>query len=267
MFGNLKKGYCKDYEETLHLLFTGGICPHTVFAFPENTDQYPVILLSSVAKFTEEEKTALKRYLSAGGKIIVTGPTAVEGCKNNWKLPNRLDVPASEFFPTVPDGIHVKQADWYLNRDVKPSGDEDAWQTPGEGIWYHPHRLGETNEKRLLELARSFVKPLPVEPLEAKGYFCTMREDEDKVIVQLLAEDYDVDIDHELDSIRTHRSRVNLLTTIKPVGIARTVKFKTDKTPEVYTPFNKDAATIDRIGEEVIVTLPEDCSYAILSFK
>lgn len=37
-------------------------------------------------------------------------------------------------------------------------------------------------------------------------------------VVQLLAEDYDADINHELDAIRTHRSRVNLLTTITPIG-------------------------------------------------
>lgn len=267
MFGNLKKGYCADYEKALQLTFSAGLCPHTVFSFPENTDKYPVILLSSVAKFTPEEKEGMKRFLAAGGKVILTGPTEADGCLHNWKLPNRLDVDADQFFPTVPDGVHVKQADWFLNRTVEPSDDADAWQTPLEGIYYHPHRLGDTNSAKVLELVRSFVKPLPVEPLESEGYICTMRQDGDKVIVQMFAEDYDVDINHELDSIRTHRSRVNLLTTIKPIGITRTLRFKTNKTPTVYTPFNKEEAVAERDGDNVTVRLPEDCSYVILSFE
>ena len=267
MFGNLKKGYSRDYEEAVQLLFANGLCPHTLFSFPESTEKYPVILLSSVAKFTEKEKEDLKRYLDAGGKIVATGPTAVEGCKNSWKLPNRLDVPANEFFPTVPDGVHVKQPDWFLNREINPSEDENAWQTPSEGVWYHPHRLGETNAEELLELVRKLVKPLPVEVSAAKGYFCTMREDGDRVIAQLLAADYDVDINHELDRIRTHRSRVNLLTTIKPIGIDRTISFKTHKTPTVYTPFNKEAAVVEKEGDKLRITLPENCSYTIISFE
>ena len=83
----------------------------------------------------------------------------------------------------------------------------------------------------------------------------------------MFAEDYDVDINHELDSIRTHRSRVNLLTTIKPIGITRTLRFKTNKTPTVYTPFNKEKAVAERDGDNVTVRLPEDCSYVILSFQ
>lgn len=267
LFGNLKKGYCKDYEETLLLLFRGGLCPHTVFEFPENAEGYPVILLSSVAKMTEKEKGAMKRYLAAGGSVIVTGPTAVEGCQNTWKLPERLDVSPAEFFPTVPDGIHLKQPRWFVERDVPESGDEDAWQTPAEGISYHPHRIGATNQEALLAQVRALVKPLPVKPLEATGYFCTMREDGSQTIVQLLAEDYDVDIDHELDRIRTHRSRVNLLTTIKPVGTAKTLRFQTEKTPVVYTPFSVGETRVERIGQEVHLHLPENTSYVILSFR
>ena len=189
-----------------------------MFSFPENAETYPVILLSGVARMNEGEKAAMKRYMAAGGKVIAVGPTAVDGCENSWKLPNRLDVPAEDFFTTVPDGVHIQLSEWFRNTDVERPNDPDTWQQPAEGLFYHPHRWGEINAERVLELVRTYAKPMPINVTQAKGYFSTVRQDDSGFVVQLLAEDYDADINHELDAIRTHRSRVNLLTTITPIG-------------------------------------------------
>ena len=70
-FGNLNKGYYKDFSNTLELLLHAGIGAHTVFDFPQNASEYPVILLSSVAAMTAGEQAALDRYLAAGGRVIV----------------------------------------------------------------------------------------------------------------------------------------------------------------------------------------------------
>jgi hypothetical protein len=93
-----------------------------------------------------------------------------------------------------------------------------------------------------------------------------MLEDQAGITVQLLAEDYDVDINHELDSIRTHRSRVNLLTTIVPIGVDRTVRVETEVQPTVYTPFQEEPTAVTLVDGVCTVTLPENCSYAILRF-
>jgi len=143
----------------------------------------------------------------------------------------------------------------------------DVWQQPASGIFYHPHRLGDTNRQQLLELVRSMVCPMPVTVTKATGYLSTMRRDDDAIIVQLLAEDYDVDIDHTLDSIRTHRSRVNLLTDIAPVGVDGDIRIQTDKIPTVYTPFNQEDATVTQENGTWHIQLPENCSYALLCFQ
>lgn len=267
LYGSLHNGYYKDYGDALHLLFANGLCPHTVFEFPENADTYPVILLAGVARMTHEEHTAMARYLAGGGSVIAIGPTAVLGCENSWVLPNRLDISGAEFFTTVPDGIHVKLPSWVRKTQIAAPGDPDVWQQPARGIFYHPHRLGDTNRLHLLDLVRSMVRPMPVTVTRATGYLSAMRRDGDAIVLQLLAEDYDVDIDHSLDSIRTHRSRVNLLTDIAPAGVDGDIRIQTDKIPTVYTPFNQEDATVTQENGTWHIQLPENCSYALLCFQ
>ena len=266
LYGSLDKGYYQDYRALLRLLFREGISPHTVFAFPENGEQYPLVLLSGVCRMTAEEKEAMDRYLAHGGRVIALGPTALSACKNGWHLPNRLDEGPDTFFTTVPDGTHVKLPEWLLKKTVLPPEDPDAWQTPAEGLYYHPHRLGETNRDRLMALVRQFARPMPVKLVAAEGYLCTVSETETGITLQLLAEDFDVRINERLDAIRTHRSRVNLITGIRPLGVSREVTVQALTEPRVFTPFTPGESTLQQEGDRYRVTLPQDCSYAVLWF-
>ena len=108
---------------------------------------------------------------------------------------------------------------------------------------------------------------MPIRLLDAKGYMSTMYEADDQITVQLLAEDYDVDINHELDSIRFHRSRVNLVTKAEPIGISRILRIQATAKPTVYTPFNLTPATVSFDGSTVTIELPEKCAYALLRFS
>lgn len=267
LYGSLAKGCAGEYSSALTLLFRQGICPHTVFSFPESAQQYPVILLPGVARLVPEELDAMERYLAVGGKVVAIGPTQIPGCQHSWQLPNRLDVPADKFFTTVPDGIHIRRPDWVGDIPIIEPNDPDCWQQPRQGLYYHPHRLGDTNRESLLSLLRQFIRPMPVQLTYTKGYLCSMAQQKDGIIVQLLAEDYDVDINHELDAIRNHRSRVNLLTTIRAAGTDREIRLAAAGKPEVFTPFNTEETTIWQENGEYLITLPEACSYAILHIK
>lgn len=239
LFGGMAKGYPQDYANTVKMLFENGICPHTLFTFPEDAKEYPLVLLSSVAGMTEEEKAAVYRYLATGGKLVVTGPTALKECQNTWALPNRLDKKPEDFFTTVPDGIHVQTADWVKKDEIAPSNDPDVWTEPLPGLYYRPHRIGKTNQARVLELCRKYMKDMPVKVLESKGYLSTMQVSDERNVLHFLAADYDVDINHELDKIRYHRSRVNLLTKIEPIGVDGKLTFEADRMPEVFLPFTE----------------------------
>jgi len=265
LYGSLEKGYYRDYGRTLTLLFREGLSPHTVFSFPEDPADYPVILIPGAARLAPEELSAMERYLNAGGKVVAMGPTNIPGCEHSWQLPNRVE-PGDTVFTTVPDGIHAKRPAWIQNREVpEPVHDRD-WQMPRPGLYYNSRRPEEGVEASLLELVRRFVKPLPVEILKSRGYLFSFSRCEGGTVVQALAADYDVDINHELDSIRTHRSRVNLLTKIEAIGVDREIRLAATKTPVIYTPFNGEGTAVTGENGTCTVTLPEKCSYALLFF-
>ena len=89
---------------------------------------------------------------------------------------------------------------------------------------------------------------------------------EDGLTLQLLAEDYDTDIDHHLDEIRYHRSRVNYINKVVPVGVSRSVVLRTAAVPKVYTPFNGEETAICLKDGVCTLTLPPDCAYVIIHF-
>lgn len=266
LYGCMNRGYYQDYSDILRLLLREGISPYTVFTFPKNGQECPVVLLSGVCRMTAQEQAAMSQYLENGGKVIALGPTALPGCRNSWSLPTRLDQPPETFFSSVPDGIHVKQPDWFLNGTVEQADEPDAWQLPQEGLFYHPHRLGDSNRTKILELAKRHAKPMPVRLISAEGYLCTMLEGADGITVQLLAEDYDVQINAALDTIRTHRSRVNLIQSITPLGVGHIVRLETAQSPTVYTPFSSGEAYVHLENGICSVQLPKVCAYALLHF-
>jgi len=266
LYGGLDQGYFRDYNEMLRLLFQNGIYPHTVFSFPEDATDYPLIILPGVARMTHEETAAMDRYFAAGGKVMVLGPTPIDGCLHAWKLPNRVNASPEEFFTTVPDGIHPKKPDWFQNTKIPVTGDPHRWQQPREGLLYHPFRPKDIDKESLLDQVRKLIKSMPVTVLEAKGYLTTMLQDETGITLQLVAEDYDVDIDHELDAMRVHRSRVNLLTDISPAGVDEKILVEATTLPTVYTPFNEESAQVSGDGSRCQIVLPKNCAYALLRF-
>lgn len=265
-YGNLSRGYYQDYSDILRLLFQKSISPHTVFAFPEDSQTIPLILLAGVARMTPAETAAMDRYLAAGGKVIVLGPTPIKGCRHSWTLPNRLEVEPEEFFITVPDGIHLCPPEWFKNTQVEAPDDPPVWQQVREGLFYHPLRPRDMDRDSLLELVERFIRPMPVKVVRSKGYLSTMLRDETGITLQFVAEDYDVDIDHQLDEMRVHRSRVNLLTDIAPAGVDGVLCLQTEKIPTVYTPFNKKAVRTTMENGNCTITVPADCSYVLLRF-
>lgn len=268
-FGSVEKGYYKDLSATMKLLFGAGISPHTIFSFPENPQEYPLILIPSPAAMTEEENRALDRYLANGGVAAVFGPSAVSGCESPVVLPNAptIDDPVS-FFSSVPNGVWLKSADWMRLTEFPPMTDQTAWRELRKGLFYTPARIsdGQITDSLLL-LAQKHMKSLPIEILESTGYLTTIFENDDAYVIRMLAEDFDTDIDHTLDEMRFHRSRVNFINHVMPIGVTQTIRFKSDGIPEVYTPFNSAPAMSSVSDGVCTVRLPEKTSFLLLRLK
>ncbi len=267
-FGNLSKGYYQDYSHTLRAFFSAGISANTIFSFPKDTAEYPVVVVSSAAAMRKEEIAALRQYLAVGGRVIVSGPSPLEECQNEWRLPSRptLEKP-EDFFDTIAYGVWHKHAEWILKTEIAPSAEPCEWKQVASGLLYNPHRVGDGQIKEsMIELVRRYAKAMPVEILSSRGYLITMFETEEALTVHFLAEDYDTDIDHRLDEMRFHRSRVNYVNQVEPLGVDRVVTVRSDAKVEVYTPFQEETTRV--VSEDGIlrITLPEKTSYAILRF-
>jgi len=266
MFGNLVRGYYRDYAETLRVLFRAGICAHTVFSFPQGTEQYPVILVPSAAVMSEREIADMRRYLAVGGKVIATGPCPVEECRNTWQLPTHPDIDDPlDFFDGVANGVWHKFADWIRKTEIAPCADPCVFTEVSSGLYYNPCRVGEGDtSEQMLALCRRYIKPMPVTVEASQGYLITMFRSDAGVTVHLLAEDYDVDIDHHLDEIRFHRSRVNFVNYVKPIGISEQLTITANAIPQVWTPFDDVPSVVDAADGTYRITLPEGTAYAIL---
>lgn len=265
-FGALTKGYALDYATTLNTLFRAGLSPHTVFSFPENADEYPLIVLPSVAAMTENEAAAMKKYTAQGGTVIITGPCPLPQCKDHWKLPTQpaIDEP-NAFFSTIANGVWIKIADWVKNTTLAPCDLAGDWQPLAKGIYYNPHRISDgLIENSFLELCKQHAKPMPVTILSAEGYLVTAFASGNKTIVHLLASEYDTDIDHTLDEMRFHRSRVNYVNKVTPLGVDHPIRLQFDGAVTVHTPFSTEPSSTAQDKDVWQISLPKETAYAIL---
>ena len=121
--------------------------------------------------------------------------------------------------------------------------------------------------ERVISYCRELCRPLPVRMLKNEGYLVSVFEDEDGVTVHLLAKDFDTDIDHRLDEMRFHRSRVNMIVKAEPIDITDTLLLQAQTAPTVYLPLQKESACVHSDGERHEVRLPKGTAYAILRFE
>ncbi|MBQ7976307.1 MAG: hypothetical protein IJ300_11535 [Clostridia bacterium] len=266
-FGNVNNGYCKDYGSTIKLLFENGISGHTIFEFPERPEEYPLILISSAVLMTEKEIQSLRKFLQQGGKVIATGPCGFPGCEGEWDLPSKPEIEKPEdFFGTAQ--VYYQPAKWKKETHFTPSAAPIMFKEIIPAFYYTPHRISDGEITELfLESLRKYMKQLPIKFICSNGYLINMFENKNTITVHLLAEDFETDIDHHLDEIRFHRSRVNYINKVEPAGVTQTLQLKANGRPAVYTPFNVSVPTVSENGNEYKISLPEKASYVILQFS
>ena len=64
-----------------------------------------------------------------------------------------------------------------------------------------------------------------------------------------------------------HRSRINYINKVEPIGIEGKITIEAQNVPLVYTPFNDDTYEVILKDGVCNIKLPEKCSYVILKFN
>jgi len=118
--------------------------------------------------------------------------------------------------------------------------------------------------EKALELCEKYTDQPSVQVWDNDGYMVTLFRNEAGTIVHLLAKEYDTDIDHALDEMRYHRSRMNLVNKVEPVGISRALRLQAEGKPEVHLPFCDEPAQVETEAGCWRISLPEKCSYVII---
>ena len=267
LYGNLHDGLARDFNQTHKLLAGAGIAIATVLEIPEDTATYQLLIVPGAASMTAAEAESLRRFAAAGGTVLCFGPCGLPEAGSPWKLETRV-TPDFWLVREGCAGTHPEKREWQWRKVEVPELAAE-WKEVAPNILYNPGRLPDDElEKSLLELVRKYMRPLPVKLSGTDGYYATVRRGKDGAyIVQLLAADFDTDIDHHLDEIRTHRTRVNLVVKVEPVNVSRNVRIDTELAVEVLTPFNDAGAEVVKGADGVAVTLPEKCPYVIMRIK
>ncbi len=260
-FGGMVSGYYRDYVSVNERLYREGISFHTVFDFPKNAQACPVVFLPSALRMNAKEQAALRDYLHSGGHVIAAGPTDFPDCQSHFVLENSVDL-LHESFQTIGTGY----APWQ-KKELPPSEDADRWYEPISGLHYNPLRFSDESVlTAAIRMAKAWMKPMPICVDFAEGYLLATFQNGENFNVHMLASEYDTDIDHALDEMRFHRSRVNIITRAEPIRISRDVWVDAEKEPTVYTPFCSETASVARENGKWHIVLPGKCAYAILHF-
>ncbi len=252
IFGSLFGGVCRDFTDTLRLLFTNGITPVVELQMPSSSEKCSLLILPSALRLTAEELQALQAFIADGGTVLATGPFA---------LGEKWDAAIS-----APDDFFT--SDEWMKTPFPAYPGQPEWQKLPSGVIWNPCRIQDaaTFASELLAKVRQHAIALPVQITAAKGFLTLVHQMPDHALtIHCLAADFDTDIDHELDEMRYHRSRVNLIIKAEPIGTDDIIELNTRFQVQAFSPLTPaQEPVITRQGENVSVTLPNKCPYAII---
>ena len=268
-FGSIENGYARDYSAAVRLLMSNGITSRTVFTVPTDTKEYPLLLIPDAAVLTKDEIASLRLYTKNGGRLIVSGPSALPEADDQWELPNRAAISCpADFFCSMDGGHFPKSPNWLTKTPLPECTADIKFKECAPSVFYTPHRISSNKvTDELLDLIRKNMKPMPIPSIKAEGYLINIFEHEDSFTVHLLCADYDTDIDHKLDEMRYHRSRVNFINKVEPIGVSQRIVIEAKGDITVFTPFDSGEASLLGEDDNTVISLPQPTAYVIVKIR
>ena len=184
-FGACETGSTLDYRSFMFRLCKAGVPAETIFIFPENATDIPCVFLPSASIMTQQERTAMKKYIANGGYVFAFGPDDLTS------------------FPKHPDS-NSESLHWLIHQEFPYQG-MDEWHELSKGFFHNPSR----NPSGIQKIIARYGRKVPC--ISAEGYAVALRGNTG----HLLALDYEIKL-HPLDSQRKQRSSIRLIESARP---------------------------------------------------
>ena len=226
-FGACEQGATRDFRRVMERLTKMGIAAETIFDFPEDASSCRCIILPSVVILTEQEESAMQKFLESGGTVLRFGPNSLLGMPSS---------PAEDF-------ASLK----WLTLQTFEENTGAGWTEKTKGYFYNPSREPDN----LKSMVRQHGTKLP--EIHAPGFAVSFRGN----CIHLLALEYDI-IPHELEKERKQYSHVTLIQRAIPVQHSDFIVCGAD-IKNIYCPIGGTA-----VPENGIVQLSDDPMYVII---
>lgn len=244
-YGSMVYGHSQDFADTFTGLLACGAMPNVVSRIPASGKD-ELLILPSAALLTDAEKSALENFLNSGGKVIATGPCGWKNVTPQWDVPMQIDSDLSNA------ETEYRQI---FGGKITPVDGERQWSEPLKNFFYHPGKLqdGDLSVNELADKVFAHCREIPgVKSVTGEGFFVTAaRLAENRILLFFTAMEYDAQLDHAIESIRRHRTRVNVFSQAPACGQSGSVEIKLagkSVLSKVILPFDECVPQFDRKG-------------------
>jgi hypothetical protein len=267
-YGGYMADYGHDYIAACNRIFEAGYDAVTALEIPRPESACNILIIPSAACFSESDKTALKRWLDSGKIIIANGPFGVFD-----ENAERVETQFTDDF-----GLHLELPE--IVREPKFPHDtwekyeparcinEKKWHKLAGNFYWNPVRMQDITDNSLFEILSMNFFESDIKATDGRGWYMRkFRDGKGRIILHVIAAEYELKLDEELESKRAHINNNNIITEIMPKNAVPVLNFKLIRDfsrIEFVTPLCSDQTTSLIPVEMLSVTVPKGCYYFTL---
>jgi len=275
-YGMTQMDYVNDFRSTCSELLNKNITFDIVTNIPK-ASEYKVLILSSVSCLSDEEYSAVDKYLEDGGIIVASGPLGIfdrRGKKRErqWlaQFDARCEIEEPERIPAFPPwskqeavipcckgyykGAAVVGSEWISLRD-------------GKLLWT-PERMQEAGGIGLAGRIASLVQ-MDVVPEENSGWRFRSFRKNGKLFIHALAAEFDIGLMDDLEKLRKNYIGNNLINRIRKkraVSDKITLVLEADFSEiKCYVPLKGIEESVLVKDAKIDINVDDDVYYLIIS--
>ncbi len=269
-YGGYMADYAHDYIAACRKIFEAGYDAVTVLEIPAPESACNILVIPSAACFSEADKTALEHWLDSGKTIIANGPFGV--FDENAERVEKQFTDAFGLHIELPEIVREPKFphDTWEKREPARCVNEAKWHKPADNFYWNPVRMQDMAGDALFEIIAGTLSEHDITVIDGRGWYMRkFRDDKKRIIVHVIAAEYELKLDKELESKRAHINNNNITTEIIPKNSAAVLNFKLMRDfsrIDFATPLCSDQTVSMIPAKTLSVTVPEGCYYFTLRF-